>query len=57
VQRKILGCNSKEVTEGWRKMHNEDASSHFIMVIIAEVEMGRTCGTHDRTKMPIVIRW
>jgi hypothetical protein len=31
-------------------MHNEDASSH-IMMIIAEVEMGGTCGTHDRTKM------
>jgi len=27
-------------------MHNEDVSSHIIMMIIAEVEMGGTCGTH-----------
>jgi hypothetical protein len=55
--RRIFGRKRKEVSGGWRRLHNEelhnlDASPNIIMVIIVkEDEIGGACSTHEGREM------
>jgi hypothetical protein len=51
VLRRIFGTKRDEVTEKWRKLHNEElndlySSPNTGRVIIEKNEMGRACSTY-----------
>jgi len=52
VLRRIFGPKRDEVTEEWRKLHNEElndlsCSPNIVRVIKIKNEMGGACGTYE----------
>jgi hypothetical protein len=55
LPRGIFGTQMKNVTEGWRKLHNEQlhnlySTSNIIRVIKSRMKMGGACSTRGEMK-------